>query len=149
VVISNCVINLSPDKPQVFRETYRVLRPGGRLSVTDIVTNGPLPAEILADVDAWSSCVAGALDVRDYIAAIEEAGFIDVKMAPVQFDQDVLEEVIGQPDLALEADAVHAVAVNLESGSATMIDLSEEMLESSQPPVFSAKITARKPSEAP
>ena len=84
VVISNCVINLSPDKAQVFRESYRVLRPGGTLSVSDIVTNGPLPDALKNDVDAWSSCVSGALDVKDYIAAIEDAGFVDVEVAPVQ-----------------------------------------------------------------
>ena len=65
VAISNCVINLSPDKPQVFREIYRVLKPGGRLAVSDIVTDGPLPDAVKQDLAAWAGCVAGALDVAD------------------------------------------------------------------------------------
>ncbi len=82
VVISNCVINLSPDKPQVFREIFRVLRPGGRVAVSDIVTNGPLPAVVARSLEAWGACVAGALDLRDYAAGLEAAGFVDVKVEP-------------------------------------------------------------------
>jgi SAM-dependent methyltransferase len=82
VVISNCVINLSPDKPQVFREIYRVLRSGGRVSISDIVTNGDLPAVVQKSMEAWGACVAGALDLRDYIAGLQAAGFVDVKVEP-------------------------------------------------------------------
>jgi len=78
VILSNCVINLSPDKPQVFREMFRALRPGGRVSVSDIVTNGPLPEAVRTDMAAWGACVAGALDLRDYQAGLEAAGFVDV-----------------------------------------------------------------------
>jgi ubiquinone/menaquinone biosynthesis C-methylase UbiE len=78
VVISNCVINLSPDKPQVFREIYRVLRPGGRLAVSDIVTRAELSPEVKADLNSWAGCVAGATVDKDYVAAIEAAGFVDV-----------------------------------------------------------------------
>ncbi|HLE62161.1 MAG TPA: arsenite methyltransferase, partial [Pyrinomonadaceae bacterium] len=60
VIISNCVINLSPDKPRVFGEVFRVLKPGGRLAVSDIVTDGPLPASIKQSLSAWAGCVAGA-----------------------------------------------------------------------------------------
>jgi len=74
-IISNCVINLSPDKPQVFREAHRVLKPGGRLTVSDIVTEGEMPKEIKKDLDAWASCVAGALPQEEYIKNIEVAGF--------------------------------------------------------------------------
>jgi arsenite methyltransferase len=84
VVISNCVINLSPDKPRVFREIFRVLRPGGRLAVSDIVTNGPLPQATQGDAEAWSACVAGALDVRDYRAGLEVAGFVDIEVKPAE-----------------------------------------------------------------
>ena len=62
VVISNCVINLSPDKDMVFREVFRVLRPGGRLSVSDIVVQGDLPQAIRDRLDAWAACVSGALE---------------------------------------------------------------------------------------
>jgi len=79
-VISNCVINLSPDKDSVFRETYRVLRPGGRLSVSDIVVDGDLPQAIRNNLDAWAGCVAGALDEADYLARIRAAGFERVEV---------------------------------------------------------------------
>jgi SAM-dependent methyltransferase len=81
VVISNCVINLSPDKDAVFSEVSRVLRPGGRMSVSDIVLNGELPRPILDSLHAWAGCIAGALDQEDYLAKVEAAGFeaIDVE----------------------------------------------------------------------
>ncbi len=82
VVISNCVVNLSPDKPQVFRDIYRVLRPGGRISISDIVTNGELPGIVKASMEAWGACVAGALDVQDYVSGLQSAGFTDVKVEP-------------------------------------------------------------------
>jgi len=74
-VISNCVINLSPDKPRVFREALRVLRPGGRLAVSDLVLQRPLPAALRTSVEALVGCVAGALPRDAYLAAIEAAGF--------------------------------------------------------------------------
>lgn len=80
VIISNCVINLSPDKDRVFREAYRVLKPGGRITVSDIVTDGPLPEEIRDNPDQWAACIAGALDQRDYIDKISNAGFQNVKV---------------------------------------------------------------------
>src|SRR5512136_2722163 len=82
VVISNCVINLSPDKPQVFREIFRVLKPAGRVAVSDTVTNGELPESIKKDMEAWGACVAGALDMNDYIAGLTEAGFTEVTVKP-------------------------------------------------------------------
>ncbi|HEX7540918.1 MAG TPA: methyltransferase domain-containing protein, partial [Anaerolineales bacterium] len=81
-VISNCVINLSPDKPQVFREVFRVLKPNGRVAVSDIVTNGPLPEELQKNMEAWGACVAGALDGSDYTTGLTDAGFTDVKVQP-------------------------------------------------------------------
>ncbi len=82
VIISNCVINLSPDKPRVFREMFRALRPGGRIAVSDIVTNGPLPEAVRTDMAAWGACVAGALDARDFQAGLEAAGFVEVTVQP-------------------------------------------------------------------
>jgi len=102
VVISNCVINLSPDKKQVFREAYRVLKPGGRLAVSDIVTDGPLPAIVQKSLAAWAGCVAGALKIEDYISAIEEAGFMDVELTPVYLDRHQIDAAIEQLDLTGE-----------------------------------------------
>ena len=78
VVISNCVINLSPDKPQVFREAFRVLKPGGRLMVSDIVLNRPLPKAARDSAALYAACVAGALRRERYLAAVTDAGFTHV-----------------------------------------------------------------------
>ncbi|MCX8024952.1 MAG: arsenite methyltransferase [Thermanaerothrix sp.] len=82
VVISNCVINLVPDKNRVFAEMFRVLRPGGRLALADVVSKGPLPAELQADPHAWNACLAGALDVEAYRRGLEAVGFIEVMVVP-------------------------------------------------------------------
>jgi arsenite methyltransferase len=124
VVISNCVINLSPDKPQVFREAFRVLKPGGRLAVSDIVTDGPLPDVIKQSLSAWAGCVAGALDANDYMDAIRNAGFVDVGLKPVYLDKETLAEAAKQLDLTGK------------------IDLDEDAYQKA---VYSAKVTARKP----
>lgn len=80
VVISNCVINLSPDKPRVFGEAFRVLRPGGRLMISDLVLLEELPQYIRSSVEAYIGCVAGALLKERYLSAITGAGFTDVKV---------------------------------------------------------------------
>lgn len=81
VVISNCVVNLSPDKPQVFREAYRVLKPGGRMVVSDLVLNRALAPELQKNVDLYVGCVAGASLKDDYLRFIREAGFRNVEIA--------------------------------------------------------------------
>ena len=75
IVISNCVINLSPDKPRVFREAFRVLKPGGRLVVSDIILERTLPPKLKADRDLYAACVSGALLRGDYLQAVRDAGF--------------------------------------------------------------------------
>jgi arsenite methyltransferase len=84
VVISNCVINLSADKDRVLREAFRVLRPGGRFAVSDVVVRGRVPADIRRSVELWVGCVAGALDESDYRAKLEAAGFADVEFEPTR-----------------------------------------------------------------
>jgi SAM-dependent methyltransferase len=81
VILSNCVINLVPDKAQAFREAFRILRPGGRIAISDVVTTAPLPPELRAAVDAYTGCVSGAAavdELHDYLGA---AGFVDVEVA--------------------------------------------------------------------
>lgn len=78
VIISNCVINLSPDKKKVFKETFRVLKPGGRLMVSDIVLIKPLPDELKKDEELLVGCVSGAILKQDYLRLLEEAGFADI-----------------------------------------------------------------------
>ncbi|MBK6939080.1 MAG: arsenite methyltransferase [Planctomycetes bacterium] len=82
VVLSNCVLNLSPDKPRVWREIARVLRPGGRVAVSDIALSRPLPEAIAADLEALVGCVAGAALVADIDASIRAAGLVDVVLTP-------------------------------------------------------------------
>jgi SAM-dependent methyltransferase len=80
VVMSNCVINLSPDKRAVFREIARVLKPGGRASISDIVTEGDFSAEMRANLSEWAGCVSGAINAEDYAALMREAGLADVQV---------------------------------------------------------------------
>jgi len=80
IVISNCVINLSLDKERVFREAYRVLKPGGRIMISDLVSEGEMPDEIRRSLDAWAGCVAGALEKSLYLDTIRRAGFKAVKI---------------------------------------------------------------------
>ena len=84
VIISNCVINLSSDKGRVFAEAYRVLRPGGRLAVSDMVLRGSLPAQLVDLVAAWTGCVAGALEENAYRAELAAAGFVDIEIQPTR-----------------------------------------------------------------
>jgi arsenite methyltransferase len=125
VIISNCVINLSPDKTQVFREAFRVLKPGGKLAVSDIVTDGPLPEAIKQSLSSWAGCVAGALDVREYLAALREVGFTDTEVTPVYMPKEAIDDAARQLGEA--------------------IDLSQVLGDALYQAVFSAKIKAHKP----
>jgi len=80
VVISNCVINLAPDKGAVFSEIFRVLRSGGRLVVSDIVSDGPLPTTMVEDPKSWASCIGGAIPEAEYLGTIRATGFVNVRI---------------------------------------------------------------------
>ena len=82
VIISNCVINLSSDKDAVLREAFRVLKPGGRFAVSDVVVRGEVPADVRRSMELWVGCIAGALEERDYIAKLQAAGFTNVEVEP-------------------------------------------------------------------
>lgn len=84
VIISNCVINLSADKDAVLQEAFRVLKPGGRLAVADIVTKGALPESVRKHIDFWTNCVSGALQEDEYISKLEAAGFADAALQTVR-----------------------------------------------------------------
>ena len=84
LIISNCVINLSPDKDLVLAEAFRVLKPGGRLAVSDIVVRGEIPRAIRHNIELWAGCVAGALEEREYVTKLERTGFEQVSIEPTR-----------------------------------------------------------------
>jgi arsenite methyltransferase len=81
VILSNCIVNLSPDKAAVFREAFRVLRPGGRVAISDVVATAPIPADLRGKLEAYTGCVAGAALVGDVEGMLREAGFSEVRVA--------------------------------------------------------------------
>jgi SAM-dependent methyltransferase len=91
VIISNCVINLSPDKAQVFRDAFRALKPGGRLAISDIVLTAELPAEMQAEVALYTGCVAGAAQIADLVAILAGAGFSDIRIAPKDASREYIQ----------------------------------------------------------
>ncbi len=92
VIISNCVINLSPDKLQVFKEAFRVLKPQGRLAISDIVTTAELPVEMKNDLNLYSGCVSGASSIHDLEVDLKEAGFTKISIEPKNDSKEFLKE---------------------------------------------------------
>lgn len=113
VIISNCVINLAADKDAVLAEAWRVLRPGGRFAVSDIVVQGTLDDALRADLDAWAGCVAGALEERDYVARLTAAGFTN---ASVEVTRTYTADELGNASGAAEG-CCGAPAVSSTSGT--------------------------------
>lgn len=97
VIISNCVVNLSGEKERVLAEAFRVLRPGGRLALSDIVVRGVIPLEIRRNLELWAGCVAGALEEREYQDMLAQAGFVEIGVEPTRIYQadDVKELLVG------------------------------------------------------
>lgn len=125
VIISNCVINLSPDKSKVFTEAFRVLKPGGKLAVSDIVTDGPLPDAIKKSLSAWAGCVAGAVEAQEYVGMMKAVGFTDISIVPVYFDKQTVDAAVDDMK--------------------DMIELKTIARDDVYKAVYSAKITAYKP----
>jgi arsenite methyltransferase len=104
VIISNCVINLSADKGQVLREAYRVLRPGGRFAVSDVVVRGEIPAEIRRSMELWVGCIAGALEEQEFEALLRDAGFEDPSLEPTRvYDPEDARSFLEEAGLDVEA----------------------------------------------
>jgi SAM-dependent methyltransferase len=98
LIISNCVINLTPDKIKAYNEAFRVLKPGGRILVSDLITDGFIPDEIRESFQAWSNCIAGALEKQEYLDAIRSAGFrnVEVKSEKVFTEPLMDERLVGK-----------------------------------------------------
>jgi SAM-dependent methyltransferase len=137
VIISNCVINLSPDKDAVFREAYRVLRPGGRLSVSDIVIDGDLPQVIRDRLDAWAGCIAGALDERVYLDKIRAAGFERVEVLSRDYNEVDEGTEWGEVQVIVAGDDGQEARITLDEADLTPHDLARK--------VASVKVRAYKP----
>jgi SAM-dependent methyltransferase len=137
VIISNCVINLSPDKDAVFREAHRVLRPGGRLSVSDIVIDGDLPQFIRSRLDAWAGCIAGALDERVYLDKIQAAGFERVEVLSRDYNEIDAGADWGEVQVIVAGDDGQEAKEKLVEAGLTPHDLARK--------VASVKVRAYKP----
>ncbi len=127
VVISNCVINLSPDKPAVFREAFRILKPGGRVAVSDILLSAPLPEAVKASAAAYVACVAGAEVADSYFASMRDAGFVDLEFSRTPA-RDMFASALADPMVQAAVQA-----------------FGEDRIEQVLGTVFSYKISARKP----
>jgi arsenite methyltransferase len=128
LVISNCVVNLSVDKRRVFKETFRVLKPGGRLMISDIILNHPLPEKIVGSSQAYCQCISGAVLREDYLGMIGEAGFADVE---------------------IKTESPYSASFIVQSpeyeSAPGKINLTEDEVESAAEALVSAGVYARKP----
>jgi arsenite methyltransferase len=140
VIISNCVINLSPDKPAVFREAFRTLRPGGRLMVSDLVTLGELPPTVRASMPAYLGCVAGVSLKDDYVAMLKAAGFERIEIV----GETPAAAMLGVTDLAQGACACADPTVSSLIGELVKSVPVEDLMEAARL-VVSAKFAAYKP----
>jgi ubiquinone/menaquinone biosynthesis C-methylase UbiE len=100
VIMSNCVINLSPDKPAVFREAFRILKAGGRLAISDVVATRAVPESIRKDAELWSACGAGALPMDELTALLTQIGFKSVRIDPIPKSSEMIKEWTENPEIA-------------------------------------------------
>jgi SAM-dependent methyltransferase len=106
VILSNCVVNLSPDKPAVFRDAFRVLKRGGRLAISDIVATAPLPEDVRSNLELHVGCMAGAATIDELRSMLTEAGFAEIRITPQEESRALLREWL--PDSHLEDYVVSA-----------------------------------------
>ena len=107
VILSNCVINLVPDKAQVYREAFRALKPGGRLAISDVANKAPLPAKLKDDPSLLSGCIAGAATVQQTEAWLTEAGFVDIRVTPKAESRELISTWV--PGSGIEEFVVSAI----------------------------------------
>jgi arsenite methyltransferase len=140
VVISNCVINLCPDKKRVFGEIYRVLKPGGRLMVSDIVLNKELPESLKNSVEAYASCIGGAALKNDYLQVIKAAGFRDINVVDESVSYIYPGDFEGEEEQACRCEGESNNEPDCSSESACCCGSAEEVF-----PIISLKVAAVKP----
>ena len=128
VIISNCVINLSPEKPRVFQESFRVLKPGGRLAVADMVATAPLPKDVAEDWSAYTGCMAGASQVADLEEMLRDAGFTEVRIAPKDTSRSFIREWLPGKKVEdyLVSATIEATKARAKLGSAASALLNQE-----------------------
>jgi len=107
IIISNCVINLSPNKQQVFKEAYRILKIGGRLAISDVVLTAALPESYLSDMNLYSGCISGAISIEEYEALLKDAGFTNISIEPKDDSKEFIRE--WEPNYDLENYIVSAI----------------------------------------
>ncbi|MCK5077865.1 MAG: methyltransferase domain-containing protein, partial [Calditrichia bacterium] len=126
-VISNCVINLSPDKTKVFKEIFRVLKSGGQFSISDIVIGDSLPKEIANSMSAWTGCIAGTIKETDYLKGLLNSGLTDVKVeSRIVYDKSMMRGFIDENTIPLKKEKI------------------EQLLEQVEGKIWSAKIVGKK-----
>lgn len=135
VIVSNCVLNLVPDKPKVFSEIYRVLKPGGHFSISDIVLEGNLPESLQNDAEMYAGCVAGAIQKETYLDHIREAGFENItiqKEKPIELPDDILSKYMTEEEIAgfnTDRVGIYSITVFAQKSGSTEKSVQNETAE--------------------
>ncbi|GAB2776560.1 arsenite methyltransferase [Salinimicrobium soli] len=139
VVVSNCVLNLVPDKPKVIKEIYRVLKPGGHFSISDVVLTGNLPEALQKDAEMYAGCVSGAIQKGDYLDAIKSAGFSNIKVQkekPIIIPDDILGKYLDQQEVSEMKNGtlgIFSITVYAEKPGAKKIKVLQETISACAP----------------
>jgi SAM-dependent methyltransferase len=114
VVVSNCVFNLVPDKSRAFSETYRILRPGGHFSISDVVSDGHIPERLLREAELYAGCISGALEETEYLNVICSSGFVNIqimKKSKIEVSADILEKYDGTAEFSKRGTGIYSITV--------------------------------------